>query len=81
MQIFIGTHAGSLYCIISGSIAWRLALGDVIYGSPFLVGERVAVATRGGTLLLVDAKGEEIIGSAQMSGEVWMVIDWQTIDL
>ena len=76
-QIFIGTHGGHLYRIISGRIAWRLAVGDVIYGSPFVVsdggtGAFVAVATRGGRLLLVDAKGEEILGSAEMSGEVWL---------
>ena len=35
-------------------------------------GAFVAVATRGGRLLLVDAKGEEILGSAEMSGEVWL---------
>ena len=35
-------------------------------------GAFVAVATRGGRLLLVDAKGEEILGSADMSGEVWL---------
>ena len=54
-----------------------MAVGDVIYGSPFVVsdggtGAFVAVATRGGRLLLVDAKGEEILGSAEMSGEVWL---------
>lgn len=59
-----------------------MAVGDVIYGSPFVVsdaagtGALVAVATRGGRLLLVDAKGEEILGSAEMSGEVWLDGDW-----
>ena len=51
-------------------------MGDVIYGSPFVVSDGadvvtlVAVATRGGKLLLVDAKGE-ILGSADMAGEAF----------
>eukprot|EP00435_Cladocopium_sp_Y103_P029542 s2313_g7.t1 len=88
-KIFIGTHGGYLYCItISGAITWRFSLGDVIYGAPFVVSDDalvglVAVATRGGTVLLVDTKGEEVVGSAEMAGEVFSspVVWWDAQQL
>ncbi|CAJ1382454.1 unnamed protein product [Effrenium voratum] len=73
---FVGTHGEQVLCIdlADGAIRWQVSIGDVVYGSPFLVessrNPALCIATRRGKLFFLDARdGSAISTSAQLEGE------------
>ncbi|CAE7772057.1 Aasdh [Symbiodinium sp. CCMP2456] len=86
---FIGTHGGSVSAIrlTDGNVMWRCEVGDVVYGSPFVVNcseghsgpaeqleiedSLLFVATRCGALCVLDAAHGTHITRTQLEGEVF----------
>lgn len=57
-RFFMATDKGQVYCVLglrTGSVLWRQSLGDPVYSSPMLFGERVYVQTASGRLHCFDA--------------------------
>ena len=56
------TYVG--YLRKDGSISWRFAVGDVVYGSPFLMHtpneDVLCMAARSGILFFLNTRGEEV---------------------
>ena len=78
LQISVSFPAQRRLCIdlADGAIRWQVSIGDVVYGSPFLVepsrNPALCIATRRGKLFFLDARdGSAISTSAQLEGEVF----------
>eukprot|EP00434_Breviolum_minutum_P031204 symbB.v1.2.027596.t1/scaffold2834.1/size69276/3 len=73
----IATHGQTLFAISlkDGSISWRFAVGDVVYGSPFLMHtpneDVLCMAARSGILFFLNTRGEEVCGTVELGGEVF----------